>query len=90
MDCLMKMNHFYIIRMDYQYFLGQCSNAVKSHHEHRNSYKKESIYWCLLTVQKFSSLSSWWHACRHGAKEITENSTSKSIGNKKRETLSLE
>ena len=38
------------------------SIAMKSHHEHSNSYKSNHLNWDWLTVQRVSPLSSWREA----------------------------
>lgn len=64
--------------------LSQCSTAAKRHHDH-----SKASNWGWLTVQRFIPLLAWWEAWwlegRHGAGEVTESSTSRWTGIRKRE-----
>lgn len=44
---------------------GQCSVAVKRHHDHGNSYKRQHLVRAGLDFHGFGSLSSWQEARGH-------------------------
>jgi hypothetical protein len=60
---------------------------VKTHYDHKNSYKEKHLIGIGLEFQMFILLSSWWeawlHVGRHGGREGNESSASRSVGSRK-------
>ena len=76
------------------YYFGQCSTAVKRHHDHDNSYNRKRLIGAGLQFQRFNSLLSWWeawrHPGRHGAREeLGVLSTFGPAGSRREKTVGL-